>query len=123
MPNSNNAADLEAWVSVRLGLFETVRRLERPELMRYTLNEERFADDPPGTWIGDELYIPLWLYTLIKAFELAVIVPPTLTLERAVGLVEKDVERQEGLAALIRLAVFRPGAVITQLLEWEENSV
>lgn len=115
--------ELEAWIPLKAGI-QAVKRLQRPDLMRENPNElartGAFADDPPGVWAGDEAEVPLWLFTLVRALTTAVYVPPDLSLEEAVRLVEPDKERRDGMAVMSRLGVFRSSDVIAQLLEWRE---
>jgi hypothetical protein len=123
MPSSD-PNDLEAWIPIKAGI-QAVLRLNRPELWRAVTNDEArrgaFTDDPPGSWLGDETEVPLWLYTLARALATAVYVPPFLDLAEAVRLVESDPERRDGMAVMARLGVFHSSSVILQLLEWREN--
>jgi hypothetical protein len=118
--------ELEAWIPLKAGL-SAVKALNRPDLMRERPNEDArkgaaFADDPFGSWLGDEVEVPLWLFTISRAFSTAFYVPFDLTLAEAVALVEHDAERRDGLAVMARMGVFRSSDVIARLLEWRESA-
>ena len=120
--------ELEAWIPLKAGL-SAVKALGRPDLMRERPNESvrgeadgAFANDPFGSWMGDEVEVPLWLFTISRAFTTAFYVPSDLSLADAVALVEHDAERRDGLAVMARMGVFRSRDVIARLLEWRESA-
>lgn len=117
MPRS----ELEAWIPLKVGL-RAVLDLKRPDLCRDDLNPNRFDGDPPGSWAGDGIEVPLWLFTLSQALVGAVFVPRDLTLAEAVRLVEHDAERRDGLAVIARLGVISASDVVRRLIEWREES-
>lgn len=118
--------ELEAWIPLKVGA-RAVQKLERPDLWRHKLNTDArnstpFADDPPGSWAGDEIEVPLWLSTLSQALTGAVFVPAWLTLAEAVRLVEHDAERRDGLSVIARLGALKASSVVAQLIDWREES-
>lgn len=113
--------ELEAWIPLKVGV-RAVQALNRSDLWRHgAQNENPFEWDPSGSWLGDEVEVPLWLFTLSQALARSVYVPPDLTLAEAVRLVEHDEERRNGLAVIARLGVLPASDVVRRLIEWREE--
>jgi hypothetical protein len=110
----------EARVSVRsLG---AIHRLAQPFIdsgvVSWNLNENRFQGDEPGSWLGDQLDMPLWLYVLLSAFAARVF--DSLSVQEAVALVQPSAERRQALCMLLRLGT-QSSDVFRALDTWIEE--
>jgi hypothetical protein len=110
----------EARVSVRST--GVISRLAQPfvasGLVSWNLNENRFEGDESGSWLGDQLDMPLWLYVLLEAFSSRVFL--SLSVQEAVALVQPSSERRQALCVLLRLGT-QASDVFRALDTWIEE--